>query len=107
VRASVHRRLISRNVKSGLDVKNNALKACESYGVYQTLVGKAEDGVDALHSRNVEQILGIRPQVNEFVQDTKKAFDRGKVEVDGHLLVLLRGVERFVYDTLLSMTNIL
>ncbi len=50
-------------------------------------------------AEHVEQVLEIRQRVNELVQNTRKGFanrviiDRGKVEVDGHLLILLRGVE--------------
>jgi hypothetical protein len=63
-----------------LTSKTNALEACESYEVYQTPVEREEDGEKA---------------------------STGEVEVDRHLLVLLRGVEQFVYDTLLNMMNIL
>ena len=84
------------------------MEACESYEVHQTPVGREEDGFDAhTEQKTLEQVLGIRPRVDDLVQDTRNSFDRSEVEVDGHLLVLLRGVEQFVYDALLNMTNIL
>jgi hypothetical protein len=43
--------------------------------VYQAPVGKADGGVDA---HTVEQILEIRQQVNELVQDMRKGFNRGR-----------------------------
>jgi len=92
-----------------LTSKRKALEACEFYEVYQTPVGKAEDGVDVRTEQKTlskSSRIEIQQQVNELVQDTRKRFDRRKVEVD-HQLVLLQSVEQLVYDMLLNMTNIL
>ena len=67
----------------------------------------------AYGAEHIKQVLEIRQRVDEFVQNTGESFanrmviDRGKVEVDGHLLILLRGVEQFVYDALLNVAKIL
>ena len=75
VHASVHEQLISCDVSLNLMSERNALGTCEFYEVYRAPVGKAEGGVDA---HTVEQILEIRQQVNELVQDIRKSFNRGR-----------------------------
>jgi hypothetical protein len=114
VHAGVYGRLVSCDIESRLDVKKEGFRRLRVLWNVSNVSGIGNGRSQcAYRAENVEQVLEVRQRINELVQNAGKGFadgmiiDRGKMEVDGHLLILLRGVEQFVYDALLNVAKIL